>query len=343
VIDQADAIQIVNKISDTLLNKIPRYHGLLPHWVKSVGVDQYVILDNTEWSSVDTVIAAVSLLEAQSSLGLDTSAAEKLIRNIDWDALITSKGISHGYAYDGTLIPYAWDVFGGESWLVQLAYASVMGHVAPLAYPSPPTANGSGFIDELAWLYAPPPNGKDIWGTNWLNYRKDAAKNQIGYYQKNYPASCFTQLGLFGLSAGEVPAPWMVPQNNIYQAFGVGGAFGIVNDGGQFGSPVITPHYGATIASVRPKESLRMWAWLIDNGYFTPLNNIESLSFKSQSNCAATNTDFNQLKGSWNLSLQALGWGRYLSEQHGGKYILWEAIRSNLFLRDGYSILAGKP
>jgi len=342
VVEHADAIRIVNKINDTLLNKIPRYHGLLPHWVKTTGTDTYVILENTEWSSVDTVIAALGLLEAQSSLGLDTSGTENLLKSIDWDALVTPNGISHGYAYDGTLILFAWDVFGGESWLVQLAYASAKGYVAPLVYPAPPTANGSGFIDELAWLYVPQPNGKDVWGTNWTVYRNNAAKNQIDYYSTKFPPVCFARLGLFGLSAGEVPAPWMVPLSNIYQAFGVGSAFASINDGSQFGAPVVTPHYAAMIVSLRPKESIQMWSWLIDNGYFTPLNNLESLMFKSGANCTSTSTEYNQLKSSWNLSLQAMGWGRYLSEQRGGKYPLWQATQQNPFLENGYGILTGK-
>jgi len=113
------------------------------------------------------------------------------------------KGISHGYSYDGSLIPYAWDAFGGESWLVELAYAGGTGQVAPLAYPSPPTANGSGFTDELAWLFVPPPVKQDYWGTDWISYRTAAVEKQIAYYPSNYSAFCFAQLGLFGLSAGE--------------------------------------------------------------------------------------------------------------------------------------------
>jgi hypothetical protein len=274
---------------------------------------------------------------------LDTSGTEQLLKDIDWDVLVTSNGISHGYTYDGTLIPYAWDVFGGESWLVELAYASATGNIAPLAYPSAPTANGSGFIDELAWLYASPPKGKDVWGTNWAMYPKNAARTQITYYPNLLPEGCFAKLGLFGLSAGEVPAPWLVSQDKIYQAYGVGGAFAKPNDGLDLGAPVIAPHYSAMIASLRPKDSLKLWGWLIQNGYFTPLTNVESLAFQDDQNCDPQAVHWNQLKGSWNLSLQTLGWGRYLAERDGKKSVLWQAVQQNEFLRKGYSILAGKP
>ena len=164
VISHEDAVQIVSRIADTLLNDLPRFEGLWPHWVKTSATGEPIIVPGTEWSSVDSVIAAISLLTAQQALGLDTSGTEAMLRDIDWSKLVTPGGISHGYTYSGELIPYEWDAFGGESFLVALAYAAATGQVAPLAYPSPPTANGSGFIDELAFLWVPPPSGLDVLG-----------------------------------------------------------------------------------------------------------------------------------------------------------------------------------
>jgi len=259
-------------------------------------------------------------------------------------SLITGNGISHGYTYAGELIPYAWDTFGGESWLVELAYAGVTGQVAPLVYPSPPTANGSGFIDELAWLFVPPPSEPDYWGTNWALYRSEAADHQISYYSTQNSTACFSRLGLFGLSAGEVPSPSTVTQNNIYQAYGIGGAFALVNDGSALGEPVVVPHYSAMTASLRPQEAIAMWDWLIANGHFSPLNNVESLMFPAGANCDPTTVVLNQLKGSWNLSLQTLGWGRYLAERNKQNPILWEAITANPLLKKGYRLLVpNKP
>jgi hypothetical protein len=218
---------------------------------------------------VDTVIAAIGLLGAQSSLGMDTSGTEQMLQAIDWDGLLLPNGISQGYTYSGDLIPWAWDVFGGETWLVELAYAAATGQVAPIAHPTPPTANGSGFIDELAWLFVPPPSGQDYWGTDWEAYRLAAADEQISYYPTRDPSSCFAQLSLFGLSAAEVPAPSFVSPGNVYQAFGVGGRFTPANDGtALLGAPVVIPHYSAMIASLRPQEVIRMWDWLINEGFF---------------------------------------------------------------------------
>jgi hypothetical protein len=338
IVTRADAIQVVNQISDTLLLDLPRYHGLWPHWVEVLPTGAITIVENTEWSSVDTVIAAIGLLDAQSGLAMDTSGTEQVLEAIDWNNLLTPNGILHGYTYSGDLFLYAWDTFGGESWLVELAYAGATGKVATMAYPSSPTANGAGFIDELAWLFVSPPSGPDYWGTDWTSYRSAAADSQIRYYSTNYPISCFAQLGLFGLSAAEVPDPASVPQGSIYQAFGVGGRFTSANDGAALlGAPVVVPHYSAMIASLHPQEAIEMWDWLLKNGGFSPLNNVESLVFPAS--CDADSAVWNQLKGSWNLSLQTLGWGRYLAERAGQVPILWQATTGSPLLRKGYDLL----
>ena len=341
VVGRAEAVAIVKKIADTLLNRLPRKHGLWPHWVRTSAGGQFEIVWGTEWSSVDTVIAALGLLSAQQSLGLETSGTEKFLEEIEWSNLVIEKGISHGYTYDDALIPYAWDVFGGESWLVALAYASSTEKVAPLAYPLAPTANGSGFIDELAWLYVLPPSRPDYWGNDWGGYRYQAAEKQIVHYVTGSAVNCPGRFGLFGASAAEVPEPARIPKNRIYQAFGLGGQFGSVNDGIELmGSQVVVPHYSAVIASLKPEASIQMWDWLIVNGYFSPLNNVESLTFPADMNCDPKTIEWNQLKGSWNLVLQTLGWGRYLVEREGEVPATWQATLTNSFLKKGYSLLA---
>jgi hypothetical protein len=143
------------------------------------------------------------------------------------------------------------------------------------------------------------------------------------------------------LSAAEVPYPAPLSQWSIYQAFGVGGRFAAANDGTWlFGAPVVVPHYAGMIASLRPLEAIDMWDWLIDSGSFSPLNNTESLMFSTGSDCDSDMPVWNHLKGSWNLSLQTLGWGRYLAERDGQVPILWQATTVSPLLRRGYEILA---
>ena len=339
IIEWDSAQQIVGKIGESLLSaNMPRFQGLWPHFVNVSATGNVSIAPGTEWSSVDTAIAAISLLSAQSSLGLDTSGTEEMIRFIAWDDMSSPDGVSHGYWYNGDPIPYLWDVFGGESLLVELAYASATSQTSSLSYPTPPTANGAGFIDELAWLYIPSPPRLDFWGNDWGAYRNMAADLQVQYYNTHYPGSCFDQLGLFGLSAAEVPTPWAV--GSTYQAFGVGGRFSDPNDGNALlGTSVVTPHYSAMIASLRPEEAIAMWTWLIDETPFSPLNNVESIMFPSDTGCNPEEAQWNHLKGSWNLALQTLGWGNYLLQRAGQHPIIWQATTQNLFLQGGYSVL----
>lgn len=342
IVSQQDAISIVNKISDTLLLDVPRYKGIWPHFVEITPTNNITIAENTEWSSVDTVIAALGLLEAQTALGLDTSGTISMLQDIDWAALVLPTGISHGYGYDKTLLTSTWDTFGGESWLMGWIYAAATGEIAPLAYPDTPTANGSGFIDELAWLFAPPPCGRDVWDAHWPPYLRQAILKQINFFPTEEPDSCFAQLGLFGLSAAEAPDPSAVIPSNIYQPFGVGGQFTPPVTGTTLlGAPVVAPHYSAMVALYRPQESRAMWSWLIDNDLFTPLNNVESLMFPADAvSCSADEVVWNELKGSWNLALQTLGWGRYLAREQGEAPILWQAMQDNDFLANGYDLVA---
>ena len=342
IVSHQDAISIVTKISDTLLLDVPRYKGIWPHFVEINPTNNITIAENTEWSSVDTVIAAIGLLEAQTALGLDTSGTISMLQGIDWDMLILPTGISHGYAYDKSLLTSTWDTFGGESWLMGWIYAAATGEIAPLEYPLPPTANGSGFIDEIAWLFAPPPCGTDVWRAHWPPYLRQAILKQINFFPTEEPDSCFAQLGLFGLSAAEVPDPSAVITPSIYQAFGVGGQFTPPVTGTTLlSAPVVAPHYSAMIAFVRPQESRAMWSWLIDNDLFTPLNNVESLMFPADAiSCSADEVVWNELKGSWNLALQTLGWGRYLAREQREWPVLWQAMQNNEFLAGGYDLAA---
>ena len=163
----------------------------------------------------------------------------------------------------------------------------------------------------------------------------------MAYFGARYPTSCLVRVGLWGLSASEGPDPARVPPGNIYQAFGIGGRFAAPNDGSAlWGAPVVTPHYSALIASLRPEEATRVWDWLIGHGYFSPLTNVESLLFQAGTSCDPPVVTWNSLKGSWNLALQALGWGRYLAERRGQVPILWRATMENALLQQGYRLLA---
>jgi hypothetical protein len=320
--------QIVTDTTTALLNLPSWCHGLWPHFV----TDGQITSD-TEWSSLDTVIAAIALIEAREALGLDTSEVEQVLKGIDWEVLILPDGtISHGYNHDcSQRIDNGWYDFGTESWLVNFGYAAATGNTAEMDS-TPPTFNGSGFIDELAWLLIPAPE-RDRWGIEWWIYREQAADDQLDYYQIH---PCYGQYGLFGLSAAEIPDPSAVPLLQIYQPFGMGGEI-LPNDGTNLlGHAVVVPHYAAMIASLRPDEASHLWRWIEIIGLFTPLNNVESFMFIDEPDCEQV--VWNALKGSWNLSLQTLGWGRRLA---GENNFLFNAMWTNNLLRKGYLIMEG--
>ncbi len=337
-ISQADAINIVTVISNTLLLELPRFHGLWPHFVTISPPGAPVIAPGTEYSSADSAITAFSLYSAQFSLDLQTNGTEQFIESIDWTDLLLPDGLSHGYNEGGTRLTATWDTFGGESWLVALAYAAATGNTPPLANPQPPTYNGSAFIDDLPFLWIEPPAEIDVWGTDWSQYLLASATQQTEYFKQNYPNTCYDSLGLFGLSAAEVPEPALVLPADVYQAFGVGGHIA-ANDGSSlFGTPVIVPHAVGLLALEKPVEALSLWTWLVDNNLFTPLNNVESFLFiDGNTSCTPDNIRWNSLKGSWNLALQTVGWGNYLLRDQGPA--LWLATRQSPYLYAGYLVL----
>ncbi len=331
-IAEASTKEIVAKTTDALM-ALDTCKGLWPHFLTNGRIKP-----GTEWSSIDTIIALIALIEARQALALPTAALENALAAIAWNSLLVeNKSISHGYYENCTQHigeagkPKAiWKDFGTESWLVNLGYAAATSDTAVFDH-TPPTYNGSGFIDELAWLLVPAPQ-QDRWGTEWCAYRQQATEAQIAYYRER---PCFGgPPRLFGLSAAEVPDLSLVIPDSTYQAFGDGGDT-LPNDGVKlFGHAVIVPHYAGLISSLRPAEALALWEWLEQQGLFTPLNNVESLMFNDESTCS--DLTWNALKGSWNLSLQTLGWGRYLAGENNP---LCRAMWNNAKLRRGWETL----
>ena len=329
-----DAEEIITKIADTLINVVPRGpHGvntLWPHFTKKGGTE---IVENTEWSSGDTAYAALDIITALQMLGDPEDQMKDIedsLKEIDWEALLSEDGgISHGYSYEGDLLPYSWKGFGMETIGVNWAYASATGKVAIME--SPPSDNGAGFIDNANYPIVL--SGKDCWGNNWDEYRNVMADKQIGWYCQEHYNEYLCDAGLFGLSAAENP------EGDSYVAYGVGGKIVEAEDGN---GEVIVLHYAGMIADIRPREAKHVWetlrdrnaAFLKDKIVISPLNNMESMRVnKSTGECT-----INYLKGSWNLALQAEGWAQIDPDIRND---LTLAIQDDIFLKRGYDLLKG--
>lgn len=339
-VDATVAKTIVQKTREaqlTLAQNNETCHGVLPHFVYfDDNCNCFKIVpphdgwEGSEWSSVDTVIGLTAAILACQAMGEDTSQLENLLKNIDWDDLSDhgTKSISHGYSYDKVKLTSTWDTFGAETFLVAAAYAAAQGQTSHIDNSTPPTWDGSGFNDELSALFFPM-RGKDAWGNDWVRYRLGAYEKQINYFSIHPYGS----LGLFGLSAGEVPEPWVVGEKQVYQSFGVGGHNNQANDGTSLvGYAVITPHYAAMVGTEHRTAFEQLFYYLISTlKIFTPLNNVESFGFD---NTGALH--WNCLKGSWNLSLQCLGAARALS---GSYYLPYRVLENNAFLKRGFQLV----
>lgn len=326
-IETAEAQTIIARTKDALLS-IPTYKGLLPHFLTN-----NQIADSTEWSSFDTVVALVSEILACQAVGIETTELETMIKNIDWADLTDSGNDSIGMGYDnqGNKLDTFWDTFGSESFIMAITCVAATGNVdVKFKHSNPPTWDGSGFNDELAALLFPMVS-IDIWGNNWSAYRRQAAQEQLAYFSdSNYPQ--YKDRGLYGLSASEVPEPWAVAENLVYGSWGIGGHNGFLNDGSSIaGYPIVAPHYAALVSIEEPAAYETLFGYLIEMGLFSPLNNVESLGIDSTDRFC-----WNSLKGSWNLSLQALASGRLLSR---GKYLPYRSLTGNIFLYQGFEAI----
>ena len=330
--EKSDAEAIITKIADTLINTVPRgpsgINSLWPHFTRLGGTQ---IVPDTEWASGDTAYAVLDIITALEMIGdpqNQLADLENFAKDIDWqDLMLSDASISHGYKYDGSLIPYGWAPFGMENIGVNWAYASATGRVVPM-YP-PPTYNGSGFIENAHYPIAL--TGLDRWGYNWDDYRNNTTNTQIGWYcDLSHYNQFLCDSELFGLSAAEPP------EGNDYQAYGIGG-MASYNDGD---SEVIVLHYSAMISDIRIDKAKGLWqvlrdktaGFIGDNVIISPLNNMESMRVDKNNGEIVVN----HLKGSWNLSLQAEGWAMadpLIRDE------LESAILNNSFLYSGYTLL----
>lgn len=336
-----DLQQIVTDTAATLINVVPRgpagLNTLWPHYTTDGGrkaLPPGQGGNGSEWASGDTLYAALDIIAALEMIGDPNGqipALKTYLEAINWDGLLIDGYLSHGYSYEGSLIPWVWRGFGMETVGVNWAYAAATGNIT--AMDLPPSDNGSGFIDNAHYPLVL--SGIDYLGNDWTSYRQNMADLQISWYHRPASANPFFSVdNLFGLSAAEDP------EDRSYQPYGVGGLFIPPLDGDH---DVIVLHYSAMIADIRPMASTSLWQKLRDRAavfqqndriIISPLNNMESLKV----NPLDATTVVNYLKGSWNLALQAEGWALANPTL---KTELKAAVCSNSLLKRGYKTLTG--
>ena len=203
------------RYTTAVLLALPRANGFLPHFTRRREDGSPWIHPGTEFSTVDTAIALHSLRLAAAILNLaDVSdAIEAGIEGLDFDAVSDEEGwISHGVAEDGkTPLIGKWRDWGGETALV-LAMEAMVPDRLPQGRMEPggDVFRGVEFIMEIQSLFFPDFDRKEpdlVVGSVWPKQRQDLLARQIAYMNEQWPGSQATNLGLFGLSAGEAGLP----------------------------------------------------------------------------------------------------------------------------------------
>jgi hypothetical protein len=190
---------------------IPTAKGFLPHFAKRSENGSIERSPKAEFSTVDTALALQPLLAACHilDLGEECEAVRTAIRRIDWSEMHDEKGfIRHGYHGDGTIIEGAYRGWGGEAALCVLLEGMTRGDAATgQINRSGKPFRGRGFIAELQSLFYPDfdrPEKDAISGVSWPTARRALMAEHSGYFP---PASRAAEVGLWGLSAGEVGRP----------------------------------------------------------------------------------------------------------------------------------------
>ena len=214
VLDRKRVTEEIRRTIRALIG-MPKASGFLPHFTRGTPDGMPVLHPGTEFSSVDTAIALISLRLAAGVLELDDAAdaVAAMIGGLDFDALTGPEGwIGHGFSEDGTTpLASQWRDWGGETALV-LALESMVPRREPRGRMEPGAAvfRGVGFIAEIQSLFYPDFDRIQpdlLTGAVWPAARRELLEKQRRYFEIEWPDSAAARAGLFGLSGGEAGIP----------------------------------------------------------------------------------------------------------------------------------------
>jgi hypothetical protein len=266
-ISKTDAIAIASKSIEALL-AVPREPrtGWLPHWLKNGQRHP-----DSEWSTVDTALALLPAIQAATMLSLDSkrTSLQAMVDQLNFAAVTTSgQKITHGISAEGTVLPGTWDVWGGETALVQLLRGYRDPCLPDLSIThTPPAYGGRGFITELGALLVAELGTSsglvDRWGINWRGERTThylAQRSHMG------------NASIFGLSPAEVIS---ADGATGYLEAGIGTTnpgTATVDSLTSFGGPWRMPHYMGMTAALDVEASCQSAIALRKLGLMPPLS-----------------------------------------------------------------------
>ena len=214
ILDRETVVREVRRTARAFM-EMPKAAGFLPHFTRRNGAGQAELHPGTEYSTVDSAIALISLRLAGEILELKdvSDAVASMIGDLDFDLVSDPEGwIGHGFSDDGTTpLAAQWRDWGGETALVLMLEAMVPDREPRGRMESGGRVfRGVEFIAEIQSLLFPDfdTDRPDLLtGTDWRHARRDLLQRQRVYFQKNWPDSEAARAGLFGLSGGEAGMP----------------------------------------------------------------------------------------------------------------------------------------
>jgi hypothetical protein len=317
-LDRDTVAREIKRTAQTFVG-MPRAAGFLPHFTHRDENGQPVVHPGTEFSTVDTAIALISLRLAAGVLGQDDvqDATAALIGELNFDLATTADGwIGHGFAQDGTTpLASQWRDWGGETALVLMLEAMVPGR-EPRGQMKPggQVFRGVQFIAEIQSLFFPDFDSEQpdlLSATVWPAARRDLLERQSRYVTTQWPDSPAAAAGIFGLSGGEGGMP-----GDGYEAYGV------EREGIRWLHPHAMVMGLALTGRSRYLEGIRR---LNDTGLLFPQGLPETVEITLQRH--------NPMQGSLNAGFEALS--AYHGWRRGGADVIDEACRRDPLLRAG--------
>ncbi len=292
-IAKEEALHRMNILMDFLLNNLPNYHGLIPHWFDS---GRKVIWEIWMGDAVETTFVLAGALTARAyfSGGLASEISfrkkvDQFFKRIEWDALLARNKKEDAKG----LLPWHWSLKNGASALELQGYNEAM-MVYLLALGAPEHA-----IPETSWQAWASTYQKGIYGTYeliscaplfthqyshlWVDFR-----NQRDRYTNYFENSILATLAnreyslkennysseIWGLSASEGP--------NGYKAYGappIASLVPVFNDGtiaptAAAGSIMFTPELSiAALYGMRERFRDKVWGKYGFKDAFNPSRN----------------------------------------------------------------------
>lgn len=214
ILEREAAAAEIRRTSQAMMS-LRKAAGFLPHFSHRGPDGRAQVHPGTEYSTIDTAIALLSLRLSASILDLQDVSGDvtQAVAQLNFDLVTDPEGwIGHGFTQDGvTPLASKWRDWGGETALVLALEGMVPGREPRGRMDSGGRVfRGAAFIAEIQSLFYPDFDSTVpdvVSGTVWPAARRELYERQARYVVEYWPDTTAARLGLFGLSGGEKGMP----------------------------------------------------------------------------------------------------------------------------------------